>query len=55
MLLMCSFTQCVVEFQANSNSNVKKTEQGTNGPRLNEHIKANVVRLVMGEGIIFSK
>lgn len=49
---MCSFTKCVVEFQPNANA--KKAEQGTNGPRLNEHIKANVIRLVVGEGIIFS-
>ncbi|XP_062023190.1 translation initiation factor IF3-1, mitochondrial [Rosa rugosa] len=32
-----------------ANANAKKTEQGTSGPRLNEHIRANVVRLVMGE------
>ncbi|KAL6218022.1 hypothetical protein ACLB2K_011239 [Fragaria x ananassa] len=31
------------------NANAKKAEQGTNGPRLNEHIKANVIRLVVGE------
>ncbi|XP_050368387.1 translation initiation factor IF3-1, mitochondrial-like [Argentina anserina] len=32
-----------------ANGNAKKAEQGSGGPRLNEHIQADVIRLVVGE------
>lgn len=47
--MMCGFNSCIVQFQTNT----KNVEQSTTGPRLNEKITAEFVRLVLDEGTVF--